>query len=185
MDIAGCTSFNWQENAFVEVSNFNMAGCAQIDSLPGWLLVKDSLDIANTGLRELPESQQGCRLLWRGVEVDARTAFHPEEIGVQEIFAQRNAEVRRVMLERVGWERFLNEAKPKVRDRDHDPGGDRHLLHVSLPDREEILVLCITCPSTGRRYFIRIPPRLTTCHQAAAWMAGFDDPKQYEPVIET
>jgi hypothetical protein len=26
---------------------------------------------------------------------------------------------------------------------------------------------------------------MKTCHQAAAWMAGFDDPALYSPKIET
>jgi hypothetical protein len=123
--------------------------------------------------------------MWRGVEVNSRVAFHPEQITVPDVFAQRNSEVRRVTLERMGWERFLSEAKPKLRDDDHDPGGERRLFHVSLPDREDLLILNMSCPSTGRNYFIRVPPRVKTCHEAAAWIAGFDDPKEYEPLVET
>ena len=185
VDVSGCPSLHWQESALVEVSDLNLAGCAQIVSLPWWLVVKGSLDIANTGLTDRPQYQHDARLLWRGVEVNAHIAFHPDQITVQEIVAQRNSEVRRVMLERVGWERFFREAKPKVRDTDYDAGGERCLFHVSLPDREELLVLNMSCPSTGRSYFIRVPPHVTTCHQAAAWIAGFDDPRQYEPLVET
>jgi hypothetical protein len=185
LDISGCTRLQWQEDAFVEVSELNISDCPQIATLPSWLIVKESLDVANTSLTELPEEMLKCRLLWRGVKVDARIAFHPEQIEVEEVFAQRNAEVRRVILERMGWERFICEAKPKMRDRDFDPGGERRLLKVSFQDREDVQVLCISCPSTNRRYFIQVPPYVTTCHQAAAWMAGFDDPKQYEPVVET
>jgi hypothetical protein len=43
----------------------------------------------------------------------------------------------------------------------------------------------VNCPSTARSYFIRVPPHVTTCHHAAAWIAGFNDPNQYEPVVET
>jgi hypothetical protein len=185
VDVAGCTGLRWQENAFVEVSDLILAGCAQITSLPWWLLIKGSLDVANTRLVELPDDEREYRLLWRGVEVDERIAFHPDRISVRELFAQRNSEVRRVMLERMGWERFFREAKPKIRDQDNDPGGERRLFHVALPDRENLLVLSISCPSTGRSYFIRVPPHVTTCHQAAAWIAGFDDAAEYEPLVET
>ncbi len=185
VDVSDCTKLRWQDEAFVEVSDLNLTGCSQITFLPWWLLVQGSLDVANTGLKALPEGQNGYRLLWRGVEVDARIAFRPEQLQVKEVFAQRNSEVRRVMLERIGWERFLQEAKPKVRDRDYDPGGERRLLHVAFTDHEDLLVLCVKCPSTERQYFLRVPPHVTTCHQAAAWIAGFSEPSEYEPVLET
>ena len=185
LDVSGCTGLAWQESALVEVAQLNLADCLQITSVPWWLNVEDSIDVANTGLRELPECCRHARLMWRGVQVDERIAFHPEQIKVEEIFAQRNSEVRRVMLERIGWERFFREAKPRLRDSDYDPGGERRLFHVSFPDREDLLVLNMSCPSTGRTYFIRVPPRVKTCHQAAAWIAGFDDPAQYDPVLET
>jgi hypothetical protein len=183
IDVSGCIRLRWQESAFIEVSQLNLADCVQIDSLPWWLSVEDAIDVANTGLKNLPQSN--LHLLWRGVEVNARVAFHPEQITVQDVFAQRNSEVRRVMLERMGWERFLCETKPKLRHNDRDPGGERRLFHVSLPDREDLLILNMSCPSTGRNYFIRVPPRVKTCHEAAAWIAGFDDPKEYEPGVET
>jgi hypothetical protein len=97
----------------------------------------------------------------------------------------RNAEVRRVMLERMGYERFLRDAGAKVLDRDTDAGGPRQLLRVPLPDDEPLVCLAVFDPSTGRRYLLRVPPRIRTCHQAAAWIAGFDNPENYQPVVET
>jgi hypothetical protein len=41
------------------------------------------------------------------------------------------------------------------------------------------------CPSTGRQYIIRVPPTTPTCRHAAAWIAGFDNPDDYQPLIET
>jgi hypothetical protein len=43
----------------------------------------------------------------------------------------------------------------------------------------------VLCPSTGRQYIIRVPPEMTSCHQAVAWVAGFDDPALYRPLAET
>jgi len=40
-------------------------------------------------------------------------------------------------------------------------------------------------PSTGRQSVLRVPPDMETCQQAAAWVAGFDDPKNYRPQVET
>jgi hypothetical protein len=30
-----------------------------------------------------------------------------------------------------------------------------------------------------------VPPAMRTCHQAAAWIAGFDNPNDYRPILET
>ncbi|ULH16181.1 hypothetical protein MF271_06080 [Deinococcus sp. KNUC1210] len=54
-----------------------------------------------------------------------------------------------------------------------------------MENDESLVALNMQCPSTGRSYFIRVPPSTTTCHQAAAWIAGFDDPAQYRPVMES
>jgi hypothetical protein len=43
----------------------------------------------------------------------------------------------------------------------------------------------VACPSTGRRYALRVPPTMRSCRQAAAWTAGFDNPDLYRPLIET
>ena len=70
-------------------------------------------------------------------------------------------------------------------DEDEDSGGKRKLLAISIPNDEDLVVLSVSCPSTGRKYVLRVPPRTRTCHQAAAWIAGFDNPDDYHPVYET
>ena len=38
----------------------------------------------------------------------------------------------------------------------------------------------------GQRHIIRVPPvGMNTCHKAAAWIAGFDNPDDYRPILET
>jgi hypothetical protein len=85
----------------------------------------------------------------------------------------------------VGYERFLEAVQPEVLDRDTDPGGPRSLLRVALQNDEPLVCLAVRCPSTARQYILRVPPAMESCHQAAAWIAGFDDPRLYAPVIET
>jgi hypothetical protein len=50
---------------------------------------------------------------------------------------------------------------------------------------EPLMCLAVKCPSTGRDYFLRVPPTMRTCHQAAVWIAGYDDPSDYKPLVET
>jgi hypothetical protein len=89
------------------------------------------------------------------------------------------------MIERIGFERFLKEVNARVLHEDTDPGGPRQLLQVDLTGDEPLVCVSVHCPSTGRHYLIRVPPTMTTCHQAVAWTAGFDDPADYAPVAET
>lgn len=89
------------------------------------------------------------------------------------------------MIERMGYLRFAREAQARTLDADTDRGGPRALLSIDLNEDEPLVGLLCRCPSTGRQYLLRVPPTMTTCHQAAAWMAGFDDPSMYHPEIET
>jgi hypothetical protein len=44
--------------------------------------------------------------------------------------------------------------------------------------------LKVVCPSTGHLHVLRVPPHMRSCRQAAAWIAGFDNPDDYQPIIE-
>ncbi|HEY7020277.1 MAG TPA: hypothetical protein VH349_04105 [Ktedonobacterales bacterium] len=167
------------------VDELNVAGCRNLERLPEKLRVASWLDVADTRLRILPPSARGFRLRWRGVAIDARSAFHPEAVNGREILKERNAEVRRVMLERVGYEQFLRQVEAETLDEDEDAGGLRRLLRVAMGQDEPLICLAVHDPSTGRQYLLRTPPAMQTCHQAAAWIAGFDNPDDYHPLAET
>ncbi|UHC19929.1 hypothetical protein LRS73_33635 (plasmid) [Methylobacterium currus] len=167
------------------VAQLDIAGCGRIDRVPDGFRVTSWIDVAGSGLTALPAHLDGVGLRWRGVPVDARIAFRPHELGVAEILGERNAERRRVMLERFGFEAFMAAAEAEELDADRDPGGERRLLRVTLDNDEPLVCVSVGCPSTGRRYFLRVPPHVTTCHQAVAWTAGFDDPADYSPLVET
>jgi hypothetical protein len=153
--------------------------------LPSNLAV-DSLDLSGcTALKALPPGLRARRINVNGVPIDARIAFQPETITVAEVLAESNAELRRVLLERMGYDAFLNQVAATTLDRDRDLGGERRLLKVDLAGDEPLVCIAVICPSTGRRYLIRVPPSMRTCRQAAAWIAGFDNPNDYHPIIET
>jgi hypothetical protein len=207
LDLTDCRRFScWPNSATIQRGSLRLRNCIELQSLPPWLgllgqldlagcvqlsevpdgvRVSSWIDIGGTNIKALPSSLAGAPLRWRGVPVDQRIAFHPETLTSREVIAERNAETRRVMIERMGYLRFADEADAKVLDSDQDAGGQRQLLRIELDDDEPLVGLVCHCPSTNRQYFLRVPPATKTCHQAAAWMAGFDDPKLYKPVIET
>ena len=167
------------------LANLDVAGCTQLGEIPNGVSVSGWVDIGGAGITALPPSLQGTALRWRGVRVNERIAFHPEQLTAAEALAERNAEVRRVIIERMGYLRFAKEAKTIVLDQDQDCGGPRQLLTIDLREDEPLVGLACVCPSTRRQYFLRVPPAMKTCQQAAAWVAGFDDPTLYHPQIET
>lgn len=167
------------------VAQLDIAGCGRIDHVPPAFLVASWIDVAGSGLGALPPHLAGIGLRWRGVPIDERIAFRPHELGIAEILEERNAERRRVMLERYGFEEFMNAANAEELDADSDPGGARRLLRVPLEGDEPLVCVSVGCPSTGRRYFLRVPPTMRSCHQAVAWTAGFDNPDDYAPIVET
>src|SRR5205823_146888 len=111
-------------------------------------------------------SLDGVEIRWRGVPINARIAFQSKTITASEVLDTPNAELRRVLLERMGYKAFMVQAEAQVLHKDRDPGGERRLLRVPLQGDEDLVCLSVFCPSTGRQYIIRVPPTMKTCHQA-------------------
>ncbi len=199
LDLRGCTRLDHLPGGMIVgfalgrkpfIPALRLADCPSLTTLPEDLSLGGPIEVAGSGLRELPERlARTASLLWRGVVVPPDVVFRPESLTPEQILGQRNAELRRVILERVGLDRVLRDAKAEVVDRDRDAGGDRRLIVLRLRDRfgqaRTHCYLHCRCPSTGRDYLLRVPPETRTCRQAAAWLAGFDDPEAYRPVVET
>ena len=181
----GCSSLETLPRQLGPLASLDLRGCRRIASIPSGVDVRSWVDIGGTRITSLPERLKDVGLRWRGLPVTARIAFFPETLSGTDILAERNAELRRVMIERVGFEKFLGEVKAEVLDTDKDRGGERKLLRVQLADDEAMVIVSVHCPSTGRQYLVRVPPATRTCHQAVAWTAGFDNPDDYAPIEET
>jgi len=185
LTIRNCEGLRALPPWLIQVDELTIRDCPNLLGMPDHLYVRSWMEIAGTPLRRLPLSSRGIRLRWRGVPISGQAVFHPETLKAESILKEQNAEKRRVLLERMGYERFVAEAQATTLDSDQDVGGARRLLHVPLADDEPLVCLAVLDPSTGRQYLIRVPPNVQTCHQAAAWIAGFDNPDDYHPVAET
>jgi hypothetical protein len=205
LDISDCAALEgWPRTSLRSLTWLDMRHCRRLRSLPPGVTHLERLDITGcTGLRTLPEdlrvtwmevAEAGLeavpprlesKLHWRGVRVPTSVVLHPERITSRDVLAEENTEVRRVMIERMGYERFMSGAGAVILDEDRDPGGLRQVLRVEIPRDEPLVCLSVSDPSTGRQYVLRVPPNMMSCRQAAAWIAGFDDPDEYRPVVET
>jgi len=170
--------------AGLQVGFLSIKSCASLRHLPDDLQVT-RLELAYTGLTELPPSLHAIELRWRGVRIDARIAFQPEAITAAEILNEKNVDLRRVLLDRMGYARFIREAEAQELDQDSNAEVMRRLLRVEFPDDEPFVGLIVIDLTTNQQSARRVPPDMATCEQAAAWVAGFDDPNDYRPVVET
>ncbi|MFM7425482.1 MAG: DUF6745 domain-containing protein [Elainella sp.] len=162
--------------------SLDISDCVNLKTLPRGLHVTRWIELAGSGINQLPAGH-GFVLHWRGVRVEDRIAF-AESVTGQEILETENVELRRILIERLGYDAFLQQVGGRVRHRDQDAGGERQLIYVPFEDDEPLVLLKVICPSTGHLHVLRVPPYMRTCHQAAAWIAGFSNPDDYQPLIE-
>jgi hypothetical protein len=105
-----------------------------------------------------------------GVLVDEQVVLHPETQNLRQIRRERDAEVKRIRIERYGWDRYLAEVGARVIDRRrNDIEATRETL-LRGPDSETVLVCA--CPSTARIYALQVPPEIQTCQEAQAWLSA-------------
>ena len=103
------------------------------------------------------------------------------KLSAKVIIKIKNATVRRICLEELGYARFLSQVEHKIVDRD----GEQELVKISWHPREEILCLVkVKCPSTGAFYTLRVPPEIKTVKAAVAWTFNVTA-SEYNPVQET
>ncbi|MEL6269720.1 MAG: DUF6745 domain-containing protein, partial [Chloroflexota bacterium] len=149
------------------------------------LVVKGHLMLGGNQIENIPVGCLNTTLFWDGTVIDTRVITHPETITADEVLAKPYWEVRRMMMERMGYKKFIMQANSTVLDRDGNVEGERQLVRIELDEHEPLVMLHVHDPSTAREYMMRVPPDMQTCHQAAAWVAGFDDPDDYNPLVET
>lgn len=122
---------------------------------------------------------------WHGVRVMPQVIEAPETLTVAQITDESNLAVRRVMLERFGWERYLRESGARIRHRD-----DWGTLHEVRFADDEPLVMVEVVNSTPEddgsyvNYLLRVPPACATAHEAVAWTCG-ETAETYRPAVET
>jgi hypothetical protein len=140
---------------------------------------------------------------WHGVRVPANVIEQPNTITIEQIRKEENAEVRRVMIERMGWDRFCDSAKLRVIHTDTMTANFPSLpvsetVHADMraitsyragTETAELLVsdefkdfddrplkfVRITDPSTGESYTLRVWPENTRAYQAIAQTFGMSE----------
>jgi hypothetical protein len=145
-----------------------------------------------------------------GVIVPAEIIDQPSSITTQRIAEERNAEVRRVMVERYGASRYLLDSGASIAQRDQvgilyrkEMPDDEPIVMVRVlnstpePDgvmsRDEAIAIfgdaarsaaLATSDSRWKEYMLRVPPDVRTAREAVAWTFGLAA-DEYQPEAET
>lgn len=122
---------------------------------------------------------------WRGMPVPAAFLEELRTLTPQRIRDEENAELRRVMLEFYGYERYL--ADSGARPMHTDETGT--LWRIDLVGDEPVVmveVLNSTPEPDGshRTYWLRVPPSTRTAREGVAWTFGLDA-SVYAPLTQT
>jgi hypothetical protein len=126
-----------------------------------------------------------CLWAWHGVRVTRPVIENPESLTAGEVLAEPDVEVRRVMMERVGYERLIRDGGAR-RVAEDETGI---LWRLDLVEDEPLVCVEVTDATSGpaatfRRYMLRVPPDSRTAREAVAWTFGVDS-GEYRPLVES
>ncbi|MFK0225313.1 DUF6745 domain-containing protein [Streptomyces sp. NPDC090303] len=122
---------------------------------------------------------------WRGMAVSAAFLSGLAGLTPERIRDEENAELRRVMLEYYGYDRYL--AASGARHAHSDETGV--LWRIELADDEDVVMVEVVNSTpepdgTHRTYWLRVPPATRTAREGVAWTFGLL-PEAYEPLVQT
>ena len=100
---------------------------------------------------------------------------HPNKWQSQWLLSEDNAELRRVLIQGIGYDRIIQELSAQQ----IDTWQEYALLTIDNADVEPIYLLKMTCPSTGFIHALRVPPDLTSAREAIRWVNGGIDPEEF------
>jgi hypothetical protein len=102
----------------------------------------------------------------------------PREWQAQWILSENNAELRRVLIQGIGYARICTELQAI----ELDSWAEYSLLKIDQIidiDRQAIYLLKMTCPSTGFIHALRVPPNMPSAREAITWVNWGVDPLEF------
>ena len=101
----------------------------------------------------------------------------PSDWRCEWLLSETNAELRRVLLQGIGYDRICQELQCKT----IDSWQEYDLLEIySEVDIEPISILKMTCPSTEKIHALRVPPNIISAREAIQWVNWGIDPPEFE-----
>jgi len=122
---------------------------------------------------------------WHGMRVSKQLIEAPESLTIEQIFSENNSEIRRVMVERFGFERMVSAGGACLIQADEY--GELYRFEFSNDEPLVVLQVINSTPEpdgTYKKYFLRVPTQTLTAHEAVAWTFALN-PEEYAPKIQT
>jgi hypothetical protein len=122
---------------------------------------------------------------WHGFTLEPEFAQSLDSLTFASFRDQRNAELRRIMLEYFTVERFLAESDAKPVHEDETG----KLWRIEFPDDEAVALVEVVNSTpepdgTFHVYFLRVPPDTRTARAGVAWTFGLTE-EEYRPQAQT
>ncbi|RCJ38667.1 hypothetical protein A6770_39605 [Nostoc minutum NIES-26] len=124
------------------------------------------------------EIAQGCNIYaYHGVLLPEKYGkLHPDQWQAKWVLEEYNAELRRVLIQGIGYARIIEELQAT----ELDSYQEYTLFKIdSDVDSEPIHLLKMNCPSTGRIHVLRVPPNINSAREAIAWVNWGIDPEDF------
>ncbi len=143
---------------------------------------------------EFPDDPVSNQYWFRGVLVREFVVTNPERITRAHIRAARHAQQRQALIEQYGLLRYSLERGFKPFDINEYCGatlyvkGGKRTHYGGTTQRECVVELVNSTPEpdgTHRHFARRVPGNMQSAHQAVAWTFGFDNPRDYMPIVQT
>ncbi|MEU7463558.1 MULTISPECIES: DUF6745 domain-containing protein [Streptomyces] len=122
---------------------------------------------------------------WRGMPVPAEFLDELTGLTPRRIREEENAELRRVMLEHYGYDRYLRDSDAAPVQRDE--AGVLWRLELEGDEPQVMVEVVNSTPEpdgTHRTYWLRVPPRTRTAREGVAWTFGLEE-AEYAPMRQT
>ncbi|MBD2497007.1 DUF6745 domain-containing protein [Nostoc sp. FACHB-280] len=114
---------------------------------------------------------------YHGVTLPERYGkLHPHQWQAKWLLEEKNTELRRVLIQGIGYSKICQELQATELDYWHE----YVLLKIdAFVDVEAIYLLKMTCPSTGFIYVLRVPPYIKSAREAICWVNWDIDPEEF------
>lgn len=126
--------------------------------------------------------------VYHGVNVQDYVIERPETITIDDIMKESNAEIRRIKIERVGEDNFLQRANAELLNESPKYGKLWRVPFENGNDDPWVAVQVINSTAepdgSRRRFVIPVPPDMQTAEQAVAWTFQMEE-GQYNPEQQT
>ena len=98
-----------------------------------------------------------------------------KEIKPLQVVEAKNAEIRRFLMKRIGYDSIRNSAQVEIIQTD----GTSELLKINNEKYVKV-----KDSSTDREYLLYVPENIKSCKEGIAWTFGLKE-EEYNPLIET